>query len=482
MRIRTRLFGAFLVLVAVGFYTLIDWIRDDLRPRYLETMEESMVDAATLLSSLVANQVSEETIYADDLRAAFEGARKRRFSAKIYEFTKTRLNMRVYITDNKGIVVFDSDNGRAEGEDYSQWNDVVRTLRGEYGARTTPSDPDDLTSAILYVASPITVGQQIVGVLTVCKPVDSVTLFLETARKKIAFAGLVASVAVVVLGMVISLWISRPIEKLTRYAKAIRDGKRVAPPRLGRSEIGTLGVAFEEMRSALEGKQYVEDYVQTLTHQMKSPVAAIRGAVELLEEDMPPEQRSQFLGNIRSESERIQDLIDRMLQLSALENRNALRDVEDIDLSQLCSDVIAAMNALLSGRRVEVSLASPAPIIVQGERFLIRQAVSNLVQNALDFNEEDELISVSIKERNGEAEINVLDNGAGVPAYALDKVFNRFYSLPRPDTGRKSSGLGLAFVKEVAVLHGGRARLVNRPEGGAKATLILPTKPPPPGF
>jgi len=309
-----------------------------------------------------------------------------------------------------------------------------------------------------------------------------VTLFLETARKKIAFAGLVASVAVVVLGMVISLWISRPIEKLTRYAKAIRDGKRVAPPRLGRSEIGTLGVAFEEMRSALEGKQYVEDYVQTLTHQMKSPVAAIRGAVELLEEDMPPEQRSQFLGNIRSESERIQDLIDRMLQLSALENRNALRDVEDIDLSQLCSDVIAAMNALLSGRRVEVSLASPAPIIVQGERFLIRQAVSNLVQNALDFNEEDELISVSIKERNGEAEINVLDNGAGVPAYALDKVFNRFYSLPRPDTGRKSSGLGLAFVKEVAVLHGGRARLVNRPEGGAKATLILPTKPPPPGF
>jgi len=159
VRIRTRLFGAFLVLVAVGFYTLIDWIRDDLRPRYLETMEESMVDAATLLSSLVANQVSEETIYADDLRAAFEGARKRRFSAKIYEFTKTRLNMRVYITDNKGIVVFDSDNGRAEGEDYSQWNDVVRTLRGEYGARTTPSDPDDLTSAILYVASPITVGQ-----------------------------------------------------------------------------------------------------------------------------------------------------------------------------------------------------------------------------------------------------------------------------------------------------------------------------------
>ena len=313
MSIRSRLFLAFLVLVAVGFYVLVDWILDDLKPRYLATMEESMVDTATVLSSLVANEVEAGAIQPGALRLAFDDAQKRDFSARIYEFTKTGLGMRVYITDAAGIVVFDSDNGNDQGEDYSQWNDVVRTLRGEYGARATRRDPDDPASEILYVASPIEVDGDILGVLTVSKPADSVALFLKTARRQVALAGIVAAVAVVVLGMLVSWWITSPISKLTRHAQAVRDGRRAPAPSLGSSEVGVLGTAFEEMRRALEGKQYVENYVQALTHQMKSPLAAIHGAAELLEEDMPPEQRRRFLANLRSESARIQDLVDRML-------------------------------------------------------------------------------------------------------------------------------------------------------------------------
>ena len=477
MKIRTRLFVAFLVLVGAGFYALIDWILDDLRPRYSATMEESMVDTATLLASWVENQVEAGAIRTDDLRSAFDTAQKRRFSANIYEMTKTRINMRVYVTDQTGVVVFDSDNGRDEGKDYSRWNDVYRTMRGEYGVRATRSDPDDPMTSTHCVASPIRAGDQIIGVLAVSKPARSVAVFLNTAKKKIAVAGGIAAIAVVVLVMVVSLWIIWPIEKLTRYAKAIRDGKRVAPPRLGRGEIGALGAAFEEMRTALEGKQYVEDYVQTLTHQMKSPLSAIRGAAELLEEDMPPEQRRQFLHNLRSESARIQDLIERMLRLSALENRKELRDVEEIDLSQLLAEVIESMKPVLSGKQVQVSVVGAAPVVIKGERFLVRQAVSNLLQNAVDFSEKGGAISVSVEERDGHAEITILDNGPGIPEYALDRVFDRFYSLPHPETRKKSSGLGLAFVRQVADLHRGQANLENRPERGVKATLILPMNP-----
>jgi len=479
VKIRTRLFIAFLILVGLGFYRLVDWITDDLRPRYLETMEESMVDTATVLSSFIEQQAGEQAIEVDDLRASFDLARRKRFSARIYQVTKTHVNMRIYVTDRNGIVVFDSDNGRDEGKDYSGWNDVVLTMRGEYGARTSRTDPEDPRTSVLHVASPIEIDGEIGGVLTVCKPADSVSLFITMAKRKIVFAGIVAALAVVLLGIVISSWITWPIQKLTAYAEAVRDGQRVPAPRLGRSEMGHLGQAFEEMRDALEGKQYVEHYVQTLTHEMKSPLSAIRGAAELLEEDVPDEQRQQFLANIRAESARIQDLVDRMLQLASLEKRKDLRDVEEIDLIALAREVVESLEPLLSAKGIDVTVEAAGPLTIRGERFLVRQSIANLVQNAVDFSPAGSEVSVSVKRVGEGIELAVRDKGPGVPDYALGKVFDRFYSLRRPDTGKKSSGLGLTFARETAALHGGETALENSPDGGARATLTLPLEPAP---
>ena len=103
-------------------------------------------------------------------------------------------------------------------------------------------------------------------------------------------------------------------------------------PQLADDEIGQLGRAFEEMRVALEGKQYVENYVQTLTHEMKSPLAAIQGAAELLGEEMPAERRSRFLANIESETGRLQQLIEKLLLLTSIENRRELQKAEEISL------------------------------------------------------------------------------------------------------------------------------------------------------
>ena len=477
MSIRTRLALAFLILAGAGFTMLIRWTLNDIRPRYLATMEESLVDTATLLASLVETEMRAEDLNTEPLRLAFENARRKQLSARIYEVTKGSINTRVYVTDGRGIVVFDSDAGRDEGADYSRWNDVMRTLRGEYGARASRTDPDDWTTEVLYVAAPIMQADRIVGVLTVAKPSDSVAQFVATAGTKFSVAGAIAAMAVIALGVITTIWITQPVEALTRYAQAVRDGKRVPPPRLGRNEIGALGEAFEEMRQALEGKRYVEEYVQVLTHELKSPLSAIRGAAELLEEDMPVEQRRHFLANLRAETARIQDLVDRMLQLSALENRNELRDVEDVDVVELIGDVLEGLETALAAKRLRVDRAVDATHLLRGERFLLRQAVTNLLQNAIDFSEIDGTIGVKAGVDDGGAIIAIADDGPGVPEYALPRIFDRFYSLRRAGTGRKSSGLGLAFVKEVAELHGGRITLENRPERGALATLSLPRTP-----
>ena len=141
MKIRTRLFLVFFLLVGLGFYQLVNVIVSGLRPRYLATMEEAMVETSTILSSLVASQMVDGTLPTEDLEAMLRLADRWNIMARIYEMDKTQLNMRVYVTDAAGIVVYDSDEGRDVGADYSKWNDVYLPLKGRYGARATRLDP-----------------------------------------------------------------------------------------------------------------------------------------------------------------------------------------------------------------------------------------------------------------------------------------------------------------------------------------------------
>ncbi len=187
-----------------------------------------------------------------DLHGVFERVYKRRFRAKIYDLVKNEVDLRVYVTDAQGMVVFDSDNRQHEGRDYSRWNDVYRTLRGQYGARMTHDDPLYPGKAVLYVAAPIYHENRLIGVISIGKPARNVDRFLAAAKSEMALAGVVATLLVLVLGFILYLWVTRPMNRLVAYVEAVKAGRRVTLPRLGQNEIGTMGVAMEEMRVALE--------------------------------------------------------------------------------------------------------------------------------------------------------------------------------------------------------------------------------------
>ena len=114
------------------------------------------------------------------------------------------------------------------------------------------------------------------------------------------------------------------------------------------------------------------------------------------------------------------------------------------------------------------------PAVVQGDAVLLRQALANLLDNAADFAPQGSTIEIGLAREAGRWRVTVADHGPGLPDYAIGRTFERFYSLPRPAGGSRSSGLGLCFVAEAAALHGGEAMLANRPGGGAVATLSLP--------
>jgi two-component system sensor histidine kinase CreC len=477
MTIRTRLLLLYVAVAGLSCAGLLWWITAALRIRYLESMEESLVDTSVILASLLETQVQAGRIGAASFRGAFAGAYARRFDARIYALRKTSVDLRVTVTDRLGIVVYDSDGGRDEGRDYSRWNDVHLTLLGRYGARATRSDPRDESSIVVHVAAPIRAADgAIAGVVTVGKPTTYINRLVSAARRRVVCYGGGVALVLVAVGWLVTTWLTRPLERLTSHALALRDGRPSAPPELSGPEVVALGRALEQMRDALEGKNYVENYVQTLTHQLKAPLAAVRAAAELLQEDMPADDRARFLESIRAEAGRIRRIVDRLLQLAALEKRKGIEDVERIDLRELAAEVAEELRPALAARSLSIAIEAPEPPPpgVRGERFLLRQALVNLLHNAVEFSPRGGAIAIAVRTGADGVRVEILDRGPGVPDFALGRVFERFYSLPRPDTGAKSTGLGLSLVREIAHLHGGQASLENRAGGGARAVLALP--------
>jgi two-component system sensor histidine kinase CreC len=474
MKLGIRIFLFYLAIFAACLYFTTDWIWTTLRTRYLESVEEPLVDSANLLASLVERDMARPDFNFADLEASLARAHSRVLSARIYDLQKSAVDLQVYITDATGKVVFDTRRPTAVGQSYRRLHDVKLTLEGRYGARATRTNPNDSFSTALYVGAPIYLNGHVNGVLTVVEPTASIDAFLRLARPAFVRAALLTIGIAALLSLALSYLLTRPIDRLARYADGIRLGKRPPFPKLGRTEIADLGLALRRMQEALEGRQYAEEYVQTLTHELKSPLSAIRGAAELLQEEMPQQQQARFIGNIRTEAERIARIVDRMLDLARLENRREKPEMEPVELDAMVRTVAESHEPLLAGKNVKMEIAVPDRLTLNGNPFLLHQALENLVHNAIEFSPTGGTVKVEVIADRDRATIAITDEGPGIPGYALDRIFDRFYSLGRPDTGKKSTGLGLNLVREVAKSHGGTIRVVNRPEGGALAELTLP--------
>ena len=137
--------------------------------------------------------------------------------------------------------------------------------------------------------------------------------------------------------------------------------------------------------------------------------------------------------------------------------------------------MVLGLDAQLTPHGVEVVRVPQAGTwAVEGDVFLLRRALGNLIDNAVAFSPPAGTVELVVEQVEGQVRFIVRDRGPGIPDYAQERVFERFYSLPRPEGGQRSSGLGLPFVREVMRLHGGEATLHNRSDGGAEAVLSLP--------
>lgn len=477
MSVRARLLVATALIVALAGVFVTNAFMEEVKPGVRMAMEDTLVDSAALLAPLVAPALAAGTLADSPVTQALRQARQTPLQARIYGVDKVHADTRVHIMDARGRVVFDSD-GVDQGRDFSRWRDVALTLRGAYGARSSRQSPGDDASSVMHVAAPIRYDGALIGVLTLSKPAQGVEPYVARSRGRVLRAGLLWIALALAIGLVTAWSIARSLGQLERYAARVGAGERAEAPRLAGRDLQTLSAALATMRERLEGRHYVERYVHTLTHEMKSPLTAIAAAADLLGEDPPPEARRRFASSVAAETARLQALVERLLGLAAVEARQRLEAPADLDLAAVAVAAVAAREVAWHTRGQRAEVRREGALTLRGDAFLLRQAIGNLLDNASEFSPDGATIEVELRGTGAAIELRVLDRGAGVPDFARARLFERFYSLPRPRDGRKGTGLGLAFVREVAALHGGSVTLEPREGGGTAATMLLARRPP----
>jgi len=442
--------------IGLGFALLCRMLILDLEAQTLQATEEVMVDVAYRQ----AQQIERELIGSDgDLKVACEGSLLRKpphleVKPVIYQLRKDSIGLDFYVVDKNGLVIFDS-SGQSEGLNFSEYNDVYQTLRGQYGARSSRAVESDDLSSILYIGAPIHYQNQIVGVLTAYKAQRDVLPFILDRRAKI-----LKVCALIALGMTLFVggvffWVYRPIGLLTRYAQGVIEGKRPRFPSLGKGrEIQTLGAALMNMRETLEGREYAKNYVQTLTHEMKSPLAAIKATAELLQEEMRPEQRMKFMQSLIREVDRSEKVLTRLQQLSLIEGMSELVRQEVIAVDGILDELLLEYEASLQTKQLKV-LKDLQPCALNGDPFLLRSAFQNLIDNAIKYAPEGGSILIEVKASDDEnISVSIGSEGEPIPSYAHERMFERFYALDSSKQ-RKGCGIGLALVREAVSLHAG---------------------------
>ncbi|MEO0369677.1 MAG: two-component system sensor histidine kinase CreC, partial [Pseudomonadota bacterium] len=384
-----------------------------------QSAESVLVDMSHLLATQIETELSrEETSLSqamNPLQTIFGNLHKRALAAQIYKVTKTSIDTHIYVTDEKGVVIYDS-RGESEGEDFSVWRDVDLTLNGEYGARTSYIDqrftePDDPKA--MYVASAIKLNDELLGVVTVSKPIDSLEEHLNaesTQLQQYAAALLLFGVATAWL---LSLWFTYALGKIGRYADQLADGQQVALPLFRDSRLDSLAQSIKHMRQQLEGKEYVENYIHSLTHELKTPITSIQGAIELLDENMPLEDRRRFLNNIETSNRRMSRLVDRMLSLAKLEGLQEPIELTTFDLlapiKRLCLErhptlveKQISIKVLVNDEAIDIYSNDLPEWQCQGDRTLLTQAVANLLDNAIRYSQANAPIEITLNKSDSE--------------------------------------------------------------------------------
>lgn len=471
--LRTRLLAAFLLVAVAAAAGLSAYFLNQIEAFGLRRLEERLYSEAQVSAALLGAAID------GNGNASVTGAAGKRVSAALAQATRASTS-RILVVDATGKVVVDSAGSGSLGDSLKGRPEVVKALRGDYGAATSVL-PNGRVA--LHVAAPIRAGGRIVGVTYVTASTFSILTLLADYREQLALVVIAFLVAAFVFTELLTRWLTRPLQELQAGAAALASDHSVRVKPAGPRETHDLAVAFNELAEEIETssvelheeEQRKSRFVSDVSHELRSPLTGIRLAAEtLLGGDIDPQDEKRFLATIIREADRLAGLANDLLELQRIEGATGELPLYRVDLTQAARLAVEANEPLAAERGVSLSVEGEAPLVL-GSRDRLQQVVGNLVDNATRHTPAGRHVTVALSEERDEAVLRVIDEGTGIPPADLANLFQRFYRAQYSrDRATGGAGLGLSIVKAIVTSHRGTIEAANRPEGGAVFTVRLP--------
>jgi len=450
----------------------------------LESAKSVMVEVSSLMSRVASQNNKDGEIDLENFESLIVNYLRSQKNTIDPDSNQKLENLAIYVTDKDGLLVLDS-RGLILGKNMRDHNEVDSALSGGQDitrvvVEITPRPKKDRGVVIEYLyksrflnaSNPIYGNNgEILGAVVVVAPL--MDLLDQNYLLQFIFYIFLISLIFGALG---SYRISRNIRRIEKYTNSIFSGEDVVMPDLN-NQFNKLAKTIENARAEVELKDDVEQYIDTLAHELRTPITGIQLTAENLLTPMSDEQRKRFIENILDSNKHMDLLVNRLLDLSRIERRDALKTIDSLNILQIVNNVLNAPSRSknISDKKLNVVLEINNKSLIKAEKILLEQAIGNIVNNALDFSPKLGTITIKVSETNTAISIIVLDDGPGIPPQVLSKLFTRFFSVSRPDTGVRGNGLGLRFVRKIMQLHGGEVTLQNRfIQQGAEAKLRFP--------
>ena len=329
---------------------------------------------------------------------------------------------------------------------------------------------DDMTQ------SPVTYLQLTEGVVRISSLYKQ-SLF-AVALVRVISASLTYLAVFVLMTTLASFQLSKPVQVLTRAHEKVQEGDfTVRLPDNQPGEMGELMRSFNDMTEALGSTAYLQkDFISSISHEFKTPIASIRGFAKLLQmPGLTEEQRTEYINLIAQESDRLSRLSETLLRLSALEQQSALASLTTFSLDEQLRQVILRLEPAWSQKDIgwQIDLNE---VSITSDQELLNQVWVNIIQNAIKFSPEGSEIAVRVF-REGNAIVEIEDHGCGMTEEAQKRIFDKFYQA---DKSRKQEGvgLGLSLVKRIVDMMGGTITVRSEVNVGSTFRVELPVSPP----
>ena len=450
----------------------------------IESAKSVMIEVSSLMSRVASQNNKDGEIDLETFESLVVSYLRSQKNTISIETNQKLENLAIYVTNKDGLLVLDS-RGLSLGIDMRILNQVDSVLKGEEDiikvvTELTPGPKKGrgaitewfYKSEFLHASNPIYGDNgEVIGALVVVAPMMDL-LDLNYLFKYIFYILLIS----LIFGFLGSYRISRNIRRIQKYTTSLFKGEDLPKPHLN-NQFDKLALTIEDARNEVELKDDVEQYISTLAHELRTPIAGIQLTAGVLLEPMSDKKRKGFVENILESNKHMELLVNRLLDLSRIERLEELTNIEKLDITEVVNNVLSAPVRLkaIANKDIEIAIEINSKTTIHAEKILLEQAIGNIINNALDFSPKKGTITIKASETNSAISIVVLDDGPGIPDHVLRKLFTRFFSVSRPDTGVRGNGLGLRFVKKIMKLHGGEITLQNRfIQKGAEAKLRFP--------